>query len=174
MKTTHKLFTIVSGLMLGTSLAFADSDHCDDMLHTTGLRAPEMDGMTFQKLDTNHDGVISKDEFNAFNEGHFQSLDANHDGKLTPNEVMGGYTGSMASESATSHLDRRFNAADANHDGGLDRNEAQYMPMLTKYFDQVDTNKDGKVTRQEYFDAMPLLHGAKNIDTSAKPSATTM
>jgi hypothetical protein len=32
----------------------------------------------------------------------------------------------------------------------------------------VDTNKDGKVTRQEYFDAMPLLHGVKKIDTSGK------
>ena len=25
------------------------------------------------------------------------------------------------------------------------------MPMLSMYFDEVDTNKDGKVTRQEYF-----------------------
>jgi hypothetical protein len=27
---------------------------------------------------------------------------------------------------------------------------------------------DGKVTRQEYFDAMPLLHRGKNMDTSGK------
>lgn len=71
----------------------------------------------------------------------------------------------------TTHLDQRFYAADANHDGGLDREEAKNMPMLTKYFDEVDTNKDGKVTRQEYFDAMPLLHGVKKIDTHAKPQS---
>ena len=58
--------------------------------------------------------------------------------------------------------------ADTNHDGGLDREEAKNMPMLSMYFDEVDANKDGKVTRQEYFDAMPLLHGAKKMDMSGK------
>ena len=71
----------------------------------------------------------------------------------------------------TTHLDQRFYAADADHDGGLDRDEARNMPMLSKYFDEVDANKDGKVTRQEYFDAMPLLHGVKKIDTHAKPQS---
>ena len=32
------------------------------------------------------------------------------------------------------------------------------------YFDEVDANKDGKVTRQEYFDAMPLLHRGKKTN----------
>jgi hypothetical protein len=43
------------------------------------------------------------------------------------------------------------------------------MPMLTMYFDEVDANKDGTVTRQEYFDAMPLMHRGKTMDMSGKP-----
>ncbi|MEO7623387.1 MAG: EF-hand domain-containing protein [Gallionella sp.] len=137
----------------------------------SGLHHGEKDGMMFQKLDTNGDGVVSKAEFNAFNARHFKNLDTNKDGKLTPEELQGGHKQEMGHGDATTHLDRRFNAADANKDGGLDRNEASNMPMLSQYFDDVDTNHDGKVTRQEYFDAMPLLHGAKKIDPSGKPQS---
>jgi hypothetical protein len=61
--------------------------------------------------------------------------------------------------SGLTHMNERFSAADVNHDGGLDREEAKAMPLLSLYFDEVDTDHDGKVTLKEYFDAMPLLHG---------------
>ena len=131
----------------------------------------DMDGMMFQKLDTNRDGVISKAEFNAFNARHFKKLDTNNDGKLTPEELQGGHKQEMGHGDGTTHLDQRFQAADVNKDGGLDREEASNMPMLSQYFDEVDANKDGKVTRQEYLDAMPLLHGAKKIDEGRKPQS---
>ena len=67
----------------------------------------------------------------------------------------------MGHNDGTIHLDKRFNAADANHDGGLNREEAKNMPMLLQYYKEVDSNKDNKVTRKEYFDAMPLLHSGK-------------
>jgi len=70
----------------------------------------------------------------------------------------------MDHSAGTAHLDQLFYAADVNHDDGLDRREAQHMPMLTQYFTEVDSNKNGKVTRQEYFEAMPLLHGVKHIN----------
>ena len=44
--------------------------------------------------------------------------------------------------------------------------EAKHMPMLTQYFKQVDANNNGKVTRQEYLDAMPLLHSGKSMSSS--------
>jgi NADH dehydrogenase FAD-containing subunit len=43
-----------------------------------------------------------------------------------------------------------FNRADANHDGFLTREEAQKgMPRVAKNFDRIDTDKDGKVSRDE-------------------------
>ena len=42
------------------------------------------------------------------------------------------------------------------------------MPMLSEHFDEVDTNKDGKVTREELDAAMKKMHkkhdGKKSSD----------
>lgn len=171
MKKTISYLAVVSSLVISVNLAQAEGDACDENMH--GQSHGTMQGMTFNSLDTNGDGAISKAEFNAFNSRHFKKLDSNKDGKLTPEELQGGQnqTGQspeMGHGDGTTHLDQRFNAADANHDGGLNREEAKNMPMLTMYFDEVDANKDGKVTRQEYFDAMPLLHRGKSMDMSGK------
>jgi len=178
---------IASILVLGATLAYADGEHCDSPMHARNSGVAydlvpmhgQIDEMTFRKIDTNGDGFISKKEFNAYNAKHFRELDSNHDGMLTLDEMQGNRAhnmvpGGIGEGDATAHLRRRFSAADANHDGFLDRGEAQNMPMLSKYFDQVDANHDGKVTQQEYFDAMPLLHGAKNIDTSSRPKTESM
>jgi len=179
MKKPIVYLAAVSCFALSANLAHAEAGACDENMH--GQNHGQMDEMTFKKLDTNGDGVISKAEYNAFNARHFKELDTNKDGKLTLEELQGGHrpgmghgdAGTMHGD-ATTHLDQRFNAADANHDGGLDREEAKDMPMLSQYFDEVDANKDGKVTRQEYFDAMPLLHGVKKINTSGKTKTETM
>ena len=119
----------------------------------------------FQEVDTNGDAAISKAEFNAYQTRQFKRMDANNDGKISHAEMDAGHN-KQGSNGTTSHLDKRFMAADADHDGSLSRAEAREMPMLSMYFDEVDSNKDDKVTRQEYFDAMPLLHRAKDKSNS--------
>jgi hypothetical protein len=170
MKKIISYLVVASSLLISVNLAKAEGEARDEYMQ--GQHHGQMDGMMFNKLDTNGDGFISRKEFNAFNAKHFKELDINKDGKLTLEELQGGHRQGMGHGDGTTHLDQRFNAADVNHDGGLDREEAKNMPMLSMYFDEVDANKDGKVTRQEYFDAMPLLHGAKNIP--AKPKAESM
>lgn len=171
MKTSSKYLVVVSGLILGASLAHADGEKCDSPMHNQS-NVSQQQGNTFKTVDANGDGSISKAEFDAYyakhNAKHFSQMDANKDGKISPEEMMNTGDRQADSGSATSHLDNRFFAADANHDGGLDKKEANGMPMLTVYFDQVDSNHDGKVTRQEYFEAMPLLHRGKQIDSSGK------
>ena len=120
----------------------------------------QMAEQMFKQVDTNRDGAISKAEFNAYQGKQFKRMDANGDGKISHDEMDAGHK-KPANNGAT-HLDKRFQAADANQDGGLNREEAKAMPMLTMYFDEVDSNKDDKVTRKEYLDAMPLLHRAKD------------
>jgi Ca2+-binding EF-hand superfamily protein len=171
MKETTKYFVAVTSFILSAGLAHADGEKCDSPMHNQS-NVKQQQGIMFKAVDTNGDGAISKAEFNAYyakhNSKHFKEMDANKDGKITPEEMLGASEQQMGSGSATTHLDKRFNTADANHDGGLDKAEANGMPMLTVYFDQVDANHDGKVTRQEYFDAMPLLHRGKQIDSTGK------
>jgi len=171
MKETTRYFVAVTSFVLSAGLAHADGEKCDSPMHNQS-NVSQQQGIMFKSVDTNGDGAISKAEFNAYyakhNSKHFQEMDANKDGKITPEEMLGASDQQMGNSSATAHLDKRFYTADANHDGGLDKAEANGMPMLTVYFDQVDANHDGKVTRQEYFDAMPLLHRGKQIDSTGK------
>ena len=43
-------------------------------------------GMMMEKMDTNKDGAVSKDEALAFHGQKFDAMDANKDGKLTKEE----------------------------------------------------------------------------------------
>jgi len=171
MKKTISHLAVVLSLVTSVSLAHAEGTNCGENMPCQPHGASN--GSLFSRLDTNGDGSISKAEFDAFNAMHFKNLDTNNDGKITPDELRAvqdqiPQNQGMGHGDGTTHLDQRFYAADANHDGGLDRKEANNMPMLSKYFDDVDANKDGKVTRQEYFDAMPLLHGVKKMDITGK------
>lgn len=176
-------FIAAASLMLCANALYAEPDDNSDAVQ--GHMHGKTGEMMFKNMDTNHDGVVSRAEFNVFNAKRFKELDANHDGKITQEEVAQRHKGMAQrgtnaahgmppehppvggqARTGTTHLDERFNAADANHDGGLDRTEAANMPMLSMYYDEVDANKDGKVTREEYFNAMPLLHRAKNIPPS--------
>jgi len=172
-KNYNKFLFSISNLMLCVGMAHADGKECDSAKHSQAKVSYQ--GIMFKSVDTNGDGAISKSEFNDYyekhNNKHFTELDANKDSKITPDELQGSHRQGMAQHDGTSHLRKRFSAADANHDGGLDKSEASAMPMLTTYFVQVDSNHDGKVTQQEYFDAMPLLHGAKQIDSGGKSQA---
>ena len=138
--------------------------HAESAPFHEGPARKEAGGEMFKSMDTNRDGAISKAEFNAFSARHFKKMDANKDGKLTPDEIPGSRKQGMGHGDSKLHLDERFNAADTNRDGGLDREEAKEMPMLLKYFDEMDESKDGKITRQEYLDAMPRLHRGKRMD----------
>lgn len=167
MKNKSKYITGFAVLALASTFAFAAGEECDSKKHN---QASSSKGTMFNSADANNDGAISKSEFDDYyakhNNQHFTKMDANQDGKLTQNEMHKGHKAPAGATTGTTHLDRRFNAADADHNGGLNTTEAKHMPMLTQYFKQIDTNSDGQVTRQEYFDAMPLLHSGKSMSGS--------
>ena len=155
-------------LALVSCLAMAGVAHADG-----GMQSMEEEGQRgaieermFKQIDRNGDGALSKSEFAAFNAQRFKRMDKNGDGKITHDEMEAGHK-QGGGNNATTHLDSRFNAADVNRDKGLNREEAKAMPMLSMYFDEVDADKDGKVTREEYFKAMPLLHKGKVMDPVA-------
>ena len=68
----------------------------------------------FDKLDANHDGVVSADEMKAkANANHaMNKMDANHDGQVTKDELAASRTAS-------------FKKMDKNGDGFIDKDESE-------------------------------------------------
>ncbi|KVL46573.1 hypothetical protein WT01_36520 [Burkholderia cepacia] len=84
---------------------------------------------SFKTIDSNHDGVISRDEWNAFLNQYLEKQQA--------------------------AFDAAFDAADTNHDGKLSRAELQAAnPPLAKYFDQIDIHHRGYLTKDDIRGAM--------------------
>ena len=50
-------------------------------------------------------------------------------------------------------LEAAFGRADANRDGKLSRQEAEHFPALVHRFDQIDTNHDNFISRDEFYKA---------------------
>ncbi len=152
-RTIYRIFA-ASCVVLAASVSLAMAD--DGMMH----RGDYADRM-FDLMDTNHDGVVTKKEFDAFHDKWFKEMDANHDGKITREEMEAAHQ-KMAGQirgQMREQFKKRFDEADANHDGALSKEEAQKMPYVAQHFEELDANHDGKVTFEELESAMKRMHG---------------
>jgi len=106
----------------------------------------------FDRLDTNHDGNISRQEFMA---GHGQ---VRQERIMIMRNESGGTSGGpgMPGMKMKMHMHgmgrmgfgtRLFDMADSNHDGRVSLAEAQAMALA--HFDKADKNHDGKITPDE-------------------------
>jgi Ca2+-binding EF-hand superfamily protein len=144
---------------------FADLDkNKDKKISKEEWASSQLPPQMFDRLDSNHDGFIDEEEFNAMRRGFvggggggFQRvgdsliklLDANGDGKISREEF-----GKILS---------LFDALDKDHNGELNAeelngffravNEAQTQATggveLNNLFEKYDKNKDGKITPEE-------------------------
>src|SRR5436190_13015932 len=111
----------------------------------------------FDRLDTNHDGNISRQEFMAgapmretrvmiMRSGSSGAAGAapmdRHPGMQMHMHHMGGMGMGMGGFGM-----RLFDVADANHDGRVSLAEAQTAALA--HFDKADLNHDGKITPDE-------------------------
>lgn len=127
----------------------------------------------FDRMDTNKDGSISRDEFAkgrqiriekriVMKDGSGHAMPS-PDGKPMPHDMhmmhgghgMGGHMIAMA---------------DGNHDGKITLAEAETMAL--KHFDEMDSNKDGKVTAEERKAARPMMMKMREIHTEHAPTAS--
>lgn len=106
----------------------------------------------FAKADANHDGRISRDEFQTARAARFDKLDRNRDGYLDDGDIPRLL---RANAQRMQKFDAALNMADANHDGRVSR--AEYMTAGLHMFELVDANHDGYVDHDELQQAQQRL-----------------
>ena len=119
---------------------------------------PRVDrGAMFDRLDTNHDGVISRQEFMAARPqvgerrimvmrdgGHMRGMPMPEMPKMHGERGMMMPMHGMGMGGMGAHL---FEMADTNHDGRVSLHEAEAVALA--HFDKADLNHDGKITPDE-------------------------
>jgi Ca2+-binding EF-hand superfamily protein len=112
-------------------------------------------------FDTDHDGSLSREEFEAGARAVFDRLDANHDGKIDQTEITRDLSDLFIQPSTRSR--RLLRQYDQDHDGKISPEECLLPP---KAFAELDANKSGAL---ESDDLMKLtLTNAALLDDPAR------
>ena len=151
MKTLSR--TLVNALLLAAAATFSNVGLADDMVsfatggYASGLRTMEMMHM----IDTNKDGMVSKDEWIAYQERVFKALDKNADGSLDAEEFYGHPKPVSFATAGYSHgleTQQMFGKIDANGDGKVSLDE--YIAFQTKVFEMMDTKKAHELSASDF------------------------
>ena len=128
-----------------------------------GVAAAQMGpGAKLGAADANHDGVITRAEFDAARAARFAQLDANHDGSLSADERphWGPPPGQQPpADHPHDGAHHGMMNPDANGDGVISR--AEYDAQGAQMFSRLDANHDGAITQAE-IDAMRQAHGGQH------------
>jgi Ca2+-binding EF-hand superfamily protein len=120
----------------------------------------------FAVLDRNRNGVVNRGEWRG-ETMFFDDVDRNRDNRVTLEEYV-----SMANTAQTgsSDLDRRFVQLDRNRDGALSRDEWRD----TADFRRADRNNDGVVTRSEYLYGNVAYERPRDDDDQSYPTGRSI
>jgi Ca2+-binding EF-hand superfamily protein len=124
-----------------------DFDHFKDRGHAMAMGDPNS---AFDRLDTDKNGAISREEFAKAREERIERRVVVRDERQKARE--GAKDGQEARQAVRLYRGGAFGGrmivmADGNKDGRITLAEAEAMAL--QHFDQMDTNKDGQVTREE-------------------------
>lgn len=144
MKPLSRLLVATAGLLIGSA---ALADHHGGGMHEHQGKDARMP--MFGLFDENKDGKLSREEVQKGVDKMFTEIDTNKDGTISQEEMRAHYK--SMHDKMHSQMQERWKAADKDGDGALSRAEVDSakMPMLSRDFDKLDVNKDGKLTPDE-------------------------
>ena len=120
-------------------------------------------GSKFKSMDTNGDGKISEDEFEAVTDRKFVEMDSNRDGRVTVMEIDN-YKARVDKEKPAKGWDTRYSSSeqvkklDTNGDGSL--TEAEFEAGADAKFEAMDTNDDDYLSKTEWEAGIAKAHKA--------------
>lgn len=134
----------VSAIVLGHSAWAAD-----DLVsfatggYAIGLRTPAV----MHRMDTDHDGMVSRAEWLAFQEKVFAMLDQDHSGRIDAKEFVDTHNKQVVSFATGGYAhglmtDEMLKKIDADHDGTISRQE--FIDYQLAVFDLLDTSRTHK------------------------------
>jgi Ca2+-binding EF-hand superfamily protein len=103
---------------------------------------------SFEELDADKDGKITKDELAARHAARFTQADADKDGKLSVEELIA-MRDTADAERKAARAKAMLGRIDTDADGFVSAAEMEAMPMMSKMFDRVDDNSDGAISKDE-------------------------
>lgn len=120
-----------------------------------------MEDRMFERLDTDKNGEISRDEIAAARKKHEERLaemDTDKDGQVSREERRAYFAKAIEARRTEA-----FAKADTNGDGGvgLDEFKAQAAERAAEHFARLDRNGDGKLALEE-FNPMKRMHDQRS------------
>lgn len=113
--------------------------------------------LSFEELDTNGDGQVTKEEIAAAATARFSEVDTNGDGNISAEELA------AASERAKEErITKMIEKRDTNGDGVLSQAEMQPDTDRTdRMFERLDANDDGVISAEEFEQMKDRRHGKR-------------
>lgn len=127
------------GRMGGDPMKEGAMDCCD-------MDGPMGSARMLERLDTDKDGSISKEEFSARRVENFKTMDPDGDGRITKAELPEAME-RLREARRREQMERSFSELDKNGDGAVTQDE--FLAAGNDRFERMDRNDDGKLTPQD-------------------------
>ena len=149
MFASHSIRPAIVATACALAVAFSAAALAEDMVsfatggYASGLRSEKL----MHKMDTNGDGMVSKDEWLAFQEKAFSMLDKGKTGKVDAKQFISTDGGDMVSIATGGYArglrtKAMMHKIDTDADGTVSHDE--YIAYQTKVFDMMDTSTTHK------------------------------
>ena len=156
-----------SGILVGTALTAAADGGRKGGLWNKGHhdgRGMMGDSISFEQLDADGNGEISREEFDARYSAWIKAADANGDGMLQKEELE-----AHIMEQVRVMVERKsesmFNRLDSDGDGAVSDTELQQKMGKSRnedrMFDRLDSDDSGSVSAEEFESALSKMDGRR-------------